>query len=162
MRFFLAVLLCFAGGVYSTFVFGQNVTGTWTWVAAGCRDSSLSASSHVTKSKRKNPFQIRASELTLNSDNSASMIIEMSDSDQIMNETGTYTIENNRVVINDPKMSEEENPVLIMRIVEENLLLAFSTYEENSGDSPDEDLSRINTDICGSGKTYVYVFSNVD
>ncbi len=162
MRFFLAVLLCFTGGLYSTFVFGQNVTGTWTWVGAGCRDRSLSADSHVTKSKSRNPFQIRASELTLNSDGSAAMTIEMGD--ETKNETGNYTVENNRVLITDPNnMPEGKEQVLILNIVDGNLLLAFSTFEEldTEDQSLDEDYGRLNSDICGS-KIYVYVFSNVD
>ena len=162
MRFFLAVLLCFTGGLYSAFVFGQNVTGTWTWVGAGCRDRSLSADSHVTKSKSNNPFQIRASELTLNSDGSAAMTIEMADN-PAKNETGNYTVENNRVLITDPSMPAGKDQVLILNIVDGNLLLAFSTFEEldTEDQSLDENYGRLNSDICGS-KTYVYVFSNVD
>ncbi len=141
MKIFLIGLM---GLSFATFGFAQDVVGTWTWVAAGCRDSSLSSSSHITKSKKNNPFQIKASVLTLRGDGSAAMTIEVED--QVQNETGTYTVKNNRVVVNDPKLSEDDNPVLLMDIVDGDLLLVEK-----------------HTVVCGgSNQTYVYVFSNVD
>ena len=143
MKIFLIGLM---GLSFSTFGFAQDmdVVGTWTWVAAGCRDSSLSASSHITKSKKNNPFQIKASVLTLRDNGSAAMTIEVED--RVQSETGTYTVENDRVVVNDPKMSEDDNPVLLMDIVDGDLLLVEK-----------------HTVVCGgSNQTYVYVFSNID
>ena len=158
MKIFLAILI---GLSFSIFGFAQNVVVIWTWVAAGCRDSSLSASSHITKSKNRNPFQIKASELTLRTDGSAAMTIEIEGHKR--NETGTYTVENNQVAINDSTLPEDENPVLIMDINGEDLLLSYSTVDSATPE-PLDDQERYddeNEQICGSNQTYVYVFSNV-
>ena len=159
MKIFLIGLM---GLLFSTFGFAQDsMVGTWIWVAAGCRDSSLSASSHITKSKKNNPFQITATELTLNEDKSAS--INMETNTRSANVTGTYTVKNNRVEVIDPKKPEKE--LLLMNVVDGELLIAFSTLRENErekrGGDFDEKYIQLNEDICGSNQTYVYIFSNV-
>ena len=150
MKHFFLIL---SGISFISLSHAQDVTGVWTWVGAGCRDSSLSASSHRTKPKSQNPFQISASQLTLNADFSASMYIDVAG--QRQDETGNYEVRNGQVIITDPSMSETE-PALIMRIVDSNLLLSFSDIQD-----PDRDMDDNNSSICGSGNSYVYIFANV-
>ena len=141
--------------LFSNFVFAQNVAGTWVWTAAGCRDaSSLSAESHVTKPKKGNPFRVAASQLTLNSDNSASMRIELQQGattdggSQTQNETGSWRMDGNRLTLIDGE------PVMVMHLINGDLILNYA----DSGDDSTEENER----LCGSaGKTYVYVFSSV-
>ncbi len=148
----MKIFLFLTALLFSNFVFAQNVAGIWEWTAAGCRDaSSLSAESHVTKYKAGNPFGVTASQLTLNSDGSASMTIELEDRTQ--NETGNWTMDNNRLTITDPKFKEGSEPVLLMTYVDGDLIL---NYADSGDDVADE-----NTRLCGSGNTYVYVFSSV-
>ena len=154
MKYFLSIL---AGISFINLSQAQDVAGSWLWVGAGCRDSSLSSSSHVTKAKRNNPFQISASQLNLNADGSASMYIEIEG--QRQNETGNYSVRNNEVIIMDPSMSADE-PALILSIVEGHLILdASRTIGDDDPGSPELDPVR---QACDSGsQTYVYVFANV-
>ena len=140
-------------------VFAQNVAGDWVWIGAGCRDRNLSESSHETRSITPNPFFITASDLTLRRDGSAAMTIEVNDADgrKEMNGTGFYEVENNRVVITDPKIeNEDEQEVLVLDIVGEDLILDSTQVT----DDPSADDS-YNDDLCDSNKVFVFVFGSI-
>ena len=149
---FLIVLIGFS---FSNFISAQNVAGIWEWSGAGCRDGALSARSHITKPKSQNPFQIAASQLTLNADGSAAMTMELRNG-QSQNETGTYRVSGNEVLITDPSISEDE-PVFILNIIGEDLI--FNSVEGDGDDVPDNIDEHISA--CPSGQVYVYVFSRI-
>ena len=154
MKYFLTL---FVVGLLSFFSAAQNVAGTWVWVGAGCRDSSLSQDSHITKSSSENPFEIDASQLNLYEDGSASMLIETNEETQ--NETGRYVVRNNQVIITDPG-SFGTDPVLILDIVGDTLILSNRSLPSEEG--YEEEDSRHFNQVCRGSDLFVYIFGNVD
>ena len=156
MKYFL--LLITTSVLFTLPALAQDIEGTWTWVGAGCRDSSLSSDSHVTKPKSQNPFQIAASRLYLNSDGSAEMSLDMQG--ERRRETGFYEVDGDRVVITDPDSSGTTEPVMNFDIVDGYLILS-------TGDIEEDDLEREEYDPVAqacrgeSSDTYVYVFANI-
>ena len=154
MKYFLIALI---GLSFSSLISAQtNVAGTWVWSGAGCRDTSLSPNSHITKPKSQNPFGIAASQLTLNADGSAAMTLELSNGEW-QDETGSYTVRGNEVVIMDPNHSET-NPAFVLDIVGEDLI--FNSVRVTGDDTPDNIEEHISA--CTQGQVYVYVFSRID
>ena len=157
MKYFLLIIT--AGIIHTLPALAQDVDGTWAWVGAGCRDSSLSADSHVTKSRSQNPFQISASRLNLNADGSASMFVDMAGDRQ--RETGTYEVRGSQVIISDPTFSTT-SPAMVLDIVGDYLILSTASMES---DDPQRDEYDPVIQACrneGNADTYVYVFANVD
>ena len=152
MKYFLLAVI-----IYTLPVLAQNVEGTWVWVGAGCRDSSLSSDSHVTKPKSQNPFQIAASRLNLNPDGSASMTSEMEG--QIQRETGAYEVRGSQVIISDPNFSEQQ-PAMILDIVDGYLILSTANIAGGGPESSEYD-PVIQACSGESSDIYVYVFINV-
>ena len=140
MKFLLVFLAVLPFSAFS------DVVGTWAWNAAGCRDSSLSVDSHISRPKSDGQTGVKASVLKLNSDGSASMVIQFSETAE--NETGSYRIQDNRVIIMDPSVSESE-PALVLHIVGDELLINEAEIEGFS-----------NT-VCKQGYYFVYVFGKV-
>ncbi len=140
MKFLLIVLILLPFSAFS------DVVGTWAWNAAGCRDQSLSADSHKSRAKSDGQAGVTASVLKLNSDGSASMVTQFSK--EVENETGTYKIQDDRVIIFDPKLSESE-PAFVLHIVGDELLINETEIE-----------GRSNT-ACENGYSFVYVFGKV-
>lgn len=141
MKFLLVALIVLPFSAFS------DVVGTWAWNAAGCRDSALSVDSHISRPKSDGRTGLKASVLKLNSDGSASMVIEFSDTTK-NNETGSYRVENNKVIIMDPKVSDTE-PALVLHIVGDELLINEAEIEGQSNTA------------CRDGYYFVYVFGKV-
>ena len=140
MKFLLVFLAVLPFSAFS------DVVGTWAWNAAGCRNSSLSVDSHISRPKSDGQTGLKASVLKLNSDGSASMVIQFSETTQ--NETGSYRIQDNRVIIMDPSVSESE-PALVLHIVGDELLINEAEIEGQSNTA------------CKQGYYFVYVFGKV-
>ena len=141
MKFLLTVLSLFLLLPFAAF---SDVTGTWAYSGVGCRDASLSADSHDSRSKEDARDGIQASVLKLNSDGSASMMIEMGG--EVRNEKGSYEETGDIVKIFDQK--DESRSVLTFNIVGDELILD----ETQSGDS---------NASCEDGDHFVYVFKQV-
>ncbi len=131
------------------FVAFSDVAGTWAFSGVGCRDSSLSDESHSSRSKSDGRYGMRASVLKLNSDGSASMMIE-DVTKEVRNETGEYEEVGDTVEIMDRKV-DKSNPVLIFDIVGDELLMV----EEDS------DFDGESNESCEDGDSFVYVFKQV-
>lgn len=141
MKFLSVILIVLPLSAFS------DVVGTWAWNAAGCRDSSLSVSSHISRPKSDGQTGVKASVLKLNSDGSASMVIQFSDTKK-NNETGSYRMQGNKVIIMDPKQSDTE-PALVLHIVGDELLINEAEIEGYSNTA------------CKDGYYFVYVFGKV-
>ena len=117
--------------------------GTYVWVGVGCRDSSLSEESHVTKSMSSNPVGVSSAVLNINSDGTASMRSIIQGEER--NNSARYEERNNKIVF----LSEEGEEVFSLHVVGDTLV----------GIEDDESASN---EICGSDKVYVYVLGKVD
>ena len=129
----LGLVVGFSFGVFA------EVAGTYSWVAVGCRDSSLSAASHESKLASDNPSEISAATLVLNSDGSASM--RAVQSGEVVRNSGRYEERGNKLVF----FNEGENDVVFEVTVVDGELIGVE----------EDDVSER---VCGEGK-YVYVLS---
>ena len=118
--------------------------GTYAWVGVGCRDSSLSEESHVTKPMSSNPGGVASAVFNINSDGTASMVAVVDG--ERREESDRYEERGNELVI----IKEEGEEIFSFTIVGDTLVIADRDNELDS------------REICGSDKVYVYVLGKVD
>ena len=152
MQFLLTILFLF---LFLPFAAFSDVAGTWALSGVGCRGASLSANSHSSRSKSDSRYAMRASVLKLNSDGSASMMIEGVTGDdeektKVRNETGEYKEVGDTVEIVDRKVHKSE-PVLIFDIVGNELVMVENNEYFDGESNPS----------CEDGDIFVYVFRQV-
>ena len=114
--------------------------GTYTWIGVGCRDSSLSDESHVTKSMSSNPVGVSFAVFNINSDGTASMQATIQGKPQT--KSARYEERGNEIVI-----LEGDEEVFSFTIVGDSLV-----HEEKES---------VSNEVCGSGNVYVYVLGKV-
>ena len=149
MKHFLVILI----GLLSSNIFAwTNVVGTWEWSGAGCRDASLSASSHITKGFSTIPSAF-VDHLTFDADGSVVVHIlgqvfdefpyTVTGSEVAVSITGTVTSSNGEV---------SSIPVETkFNVVNDDLV--HDVYQLTPGYSSPQ---------CSSGMVYVFVYNKID
>lgn len=117
--------------------------GTYAWVGVGCRDSSLSEESHVTKVMSANPEGVSFARFNINSDGTASMYAVIND------ETQRFSSDEYSETEDTIEISIEGGGIFLLHIVGDTLIIV-----EEDEDSAEE--------TCGSNKKYVYVLEKVN
>ena len=133
--FVLGIIACFSWEVLA------EVTGTYSWVGVGCRDSSLSESSHVPKLPSDNLVEISSAVLILNNDGST--LMRTVQRGKVTENSGRYERRDNFLFFYNPG---EDEAIFQLTVVEDKLI----DVETNKSES---------RRICGEDKVYVYVLA---
>ena len=131
-------------GVLPLMLFAQSrsdVVGTWTWSGNGCRDRSLSDSSHVSKSPSAGSLDIDVAILNFRSNGTATMRATMNG--QEMNNRGTWQLNGDTIEIVDSDSGESAEFPLKLK----GDWLIFEDKEDEA--------------VCGRDQVFVRVFGKV-
>ena len=92
----------------------STVAGTWALSGAGCRNSDLSASSHVSKTLSEVGFgTISSAILTIESDGGISLLVRKTDKTE-QTYTGSYTFSDNTLTADPDDPSMPNIPLLLV------------------------------------------------
>ena len=155
MKFLFAVWFLSAG-FFSHAQSGGSFAGEWAWIASGCRDSDLSAASHVSKAKSQNPEDIEAGDFFLGRGGSARMTYTQDGREQSF--SGSYDVRGGQLIISG-SLTAGHGFDFILEIVDGSLMVA-----RNEGDFREpgmEDFLQRLRDVCGRGKAFVYILGRV-
>ena len=140
----------------------QDVTGTYVWVGAGCRDSILSESSHESRPKKhpkglESLFRITDIKFTLNRDGSVVTTVEGDDGKKNgetykTQDTGTYTVYNYEVSI---RSTNQKGGLSFFLYIAGDYLV----YDFKRAGVGDDDF---HATMCGPNKVFVFVFGNIN
>ncbi len=151
MKFLFAAWFLSAG-FFSHAQSEGSFAGEWAWIASGCRDSDLSAASHVSKAKSQNPEDIEAGDFFLGRGGSARMTYTQDGQEQSF--SGAYDVRGGQLV-----MSGGHGFEFVLEIVDGALMVARN--ERHFQEPGMEDFLQRLRDVCGRGKAFVYILGRV-